>query len=139
MKKTIESISIFLVISLVFTLPFTNTYYDFAKYFLLVSVIQYILTYIYFNYLQFLAEKIKNERIKEYSKQGTEITCPCYLEKKFLLPLKFNESNVFNCLECKKDFSVDISTKTYLQTEIPDLDKSEIEYIKAIHKIQNYK
>jgi hypothetical protein len=139
MKKTIESISIFLVISLVFTLPFTNTYYDFAKYFLLVSVIQYILTYIYFNYLQFLAEKVKNERIKEYSKQGTEITCPCYLEKKFFLPLKFNESNVFNCLECKKDFSVDISTKTYLQTEIPDLDKSEIEYIKAIHKIQNYK
>jgi len=55
MKKTIESISIFLVISLVFTLPFTNTYYDFAKYFLLVSVIQYILTYIYFNYLQFYA------------------------------------------------------------------------------------
>ena len=135
-KQIIKSILIFSLISTACALPFSFTYLDFLKYFLTFSVIQFILNKMYITYLKFLSEKIKTERLREYSKQGTEITCPCYLEKSFLLPLKFNEVNSFNCLECKRDFTVDINTRSFMKTEAIDLDKSETEFINAIKKIQ---
>jgi hypothetical protein len=88
--------------------------------------------------MQLFAEKIKNERIKEYTKQGMEITCPCYLDKKMLLPIDLNSVNNFKCLECSKDFTVDITAKTFLKTESIDLDKADAAFIEVVKKIQSY-
>ena len=75
--------------------------------------------------------------MKEFSKQGMEVACPCYKEKKFLLPIKLQEENVFSCTECKKDFSVDVSVRSFLQTEPIDIEKADAAFVEVINKIQN--
>lgn len=137
MLDLLKPILIFLFISTSTSLLFSNSFLGFIKYFLFFSLVQYILNRIYIHVLQLYAEKIKNERIKEYTKQGMEITCPCYLEKKFLLPIDLNKENNFSCLECSKNFTVDIKANTFLKTEVLDLDKSEEAFLSAINKIQN--
>lgn len=127
------------VLSSVFSLAFCNDYISFIKYFIVFSVIQLIIYNLYKSILELFAERIKNERIKEYSKQGMEVSCPCYMEKKMFLPLELNASNTFNCLECKKDFSVDITARAFLQTDTIDLEKADAAFIEAYNKIQNLK
>jgi hypothetical protein len=138
MFELIKPIIIFLIISTSVSFFFSGNLIDFLKYFLFVSIIQFILGRIYISVMQLFAEKIKNERIKEYTKQGMEITCPCYLDKKMLLPIDLNSVNNFKCLECSKDFSVDITAKTFLKTESIDLDKADAAFIEVVKKIQNY-
>ena len=75
--------------------------------------------------------------MKEYSKQGIEVTCPCYKEKKFLLPIKLQEDNSFSCIECKKDFSVDVSVRSFLQTDPIDIEKADAAFIEVVNKIKN--
>jgi hypothetical protein len=130
-------IFIFLIISTAMALPFTKNLVDFSKYFLVSSVLQVLLVRIYSNIVQFFIEKLKNERMKEYSKQGMEVTCPCYKEKKFLLPIKLQEDNAFSCVECNKDFSVDISARSFLQTNPIDIEKADVAFIEVMNKIQN--
>jgi hypothetical protein len=130
-------IFIFIVISTTMALPFSDNGVQFLKYFLVCSVLQVILSRIYYNIVAFFFEKIKNERLKEYSKQGVEVTCPCFKEKKFLLPIKLQEDNAFSCIECKKDFSVDVSVRSFLQTDPIDIEKADAAFIEAVKKIQN--
>lgn len=130
-------IFIFLVISTAMALPFSGDLLQFLKYFLVSCVLQIILVRFYYNILQFFTEKLKNERMKEFSKQGIEVTCPCYKEKKFLLPIKLQEDNAFSCVECNKDFSVDVSVRSFLQTEPIDLEKADAAFVEVIKKIQN--
>lgn len=127
------------LLSTLFSLIFSNDYISFAKYFFVFSVAQLIIYNIYKAILFVIAERIKNERIKEYSKQGMEISCPCYMEKKMLLPLELNGLNTFNCIECKKDFTVDITARAFLQTETIDLEKADAAFVEAYNKIQNLK
>jgi len=139
MKVLLRSILQLVLLSTLFSLIFCTDYISFAKYFFIFSVVQFIAYNIYKAILFLLAERIKNERIKEYSKQGMEIACPCYMEKKMLLPLELNGLNTFNCIECKKDFSVDISARAFLQTETIDLEKADAAFVEAYNKIQDLK
>jgi hypothetical protein len=138
MFELLKPIIIFFIISISISFFFSGNILEFFKYFLFVSIIQFILGRIYISIMQLFAEKIKNERIKEYTKQGMEITCPCYLDKKMLLPIDLNSVNNFKCLECSKDFTVDITAKTFLKTESIDLDKADAAFIEVVKKIQSY-
>ena len=116
---------------------FSNNTLDFLKGFLLASLIQIILYNVYKNIIEFFALKLKVEKIKEFSKQGMEVKCPCYLEKKMFVPIDLNDVNIFNCKECDKSISVDITAKTFMQTDMIDLDKADENLIKAYKHIQN--
>jgi hypothetical protein len=133
----LKPIIILIVISTVSSLVLSSNTLDFLKYFLASSLIQVILYNVYKTIIEFLALKLQIEKIKEFSKQGMEIKCPCYLEKKMFVPIDLNGLNVYSCKECDKSISVDISTKTFMQTDMIDLDKADESLMKAYKKIQD--
>lgn len=133
----LKPIAILFVISSSISLLFSNDVYKFFKVFFIASIGQIIVYEIYKKILQIFAEKIRNERIKELSKQGMDIKCPCYLEKEMFVPIELNKINEFKCLECNKNFSVELTAKTFTKTEIIDLDNAEAALIEVYKKIQN--
>lgn len=132
----LKPIIILCVISTVSSLLFYNTLLDFIKGFILATLIQIIFYNVYKNVIEFLAVRIQVEKLKEFSKQGMEIKCPCYMEKKMFVPIDLNNTNTFNCKECDKSVSVEVSTRTFMQTDMIDLDKADESLIKAYKKIQ---
>lgn len=139
MVNFLKPILITVVISSSISLIYSSSILNFLKYFFFVTVSQIILYNVYKNLVELIAEKIKNERIKEFTKQGIEVSCPCYLNNKMFVPIELGVDNNFNCLECKKDFSVEINAKTFLKTEMIDLDVAETDLIKAYKEIQEKK
>ena len=125
-----------LVLSSSVSLLIAGDLYSFLKYFFVVTVLQIILYNAYKTVVSLFAEKIKNERIKEFSKQGLEVTCPCYLSKKMFVPIELGADNSFNCLECKKDVSVEVKASTFMKTDMINLDQTESDLIKAYKEIQ---
>lgn len=116
---------------------FSNNVLDFLKGFLLAGLIQIIFYNVYKTIIEYFALRLQVEKIKEYSKQGMEVKCPCYLEKKMFVPIDLTGENRFNCKECDKSISVDITAKTFMQTDMIDLDKADEALIKAYKYIQN--
>jgi uncharacterized protein (UPF0212 family) len=62
-------------------------------------------------------KKLENERIKEFSYQGLEVTCPCNKKHIDFVPIRLNTPNMYKCGECDKSVSVYINAETALQTE----------------------
>jgi hypothetical protein len=62
-------------------------------------------------------KKLENERIKEFSLQGLEVTCPCLLKKTEFVPIVLNTNNNYKCDYCQKNVSVYIAAETALVTE----------------------
>jgi len=118
-------------------ITFGDSTFNIIKLFVLASVVQFIVYNAYKQFLILYAEKIKNERIKEFSKQGMDITCPCYLEKKMFIPIELNGINSFNCIECKKDCTVQLIAKTYNKTEVIDLEEADAALTEVYKQIQN--
>jgi hypothetical protein len=133
----LKPIIILCTISTITSLAFSKDALEFTKNFFLVCLIQIIFYNVYKNIIEYFALKLKVEKIKEFSKQGLEIKCPCYLEKKMFVPIDLNDTNIFSCKECDKTFSVDITAKTFMQTDMIDLDKADEALIKAYKYIQN--
>lgn len=123
-------------VSTLFSLPFCNDYFSFLKLFVCFSIGQIIIYNLYKKILEIKIENIKNERIKEYSKQGMEVNCPCHLNIPMFVPITLNQKNSFKCGECKKNVSVDITAKTFLETEIIDLDVADAALVEVYKKIQ---
>lgn len=133
----LKPILILVLISAISSLAFSTNLVSFIKGFLLVSLIQIIFYNVYKNIIEYFTLKLQVEKIKEFSKQGMEVKCPCYLEKNMFVPIDLNNPNVFSCKECEKSISVDITAKTFLQTEMIDLDKADENLIKAYKHIQD--
>jgi hypothetical protein len=68
-------------------------------------------------YIELKNKKLENERIKEFSLQGLEVTCPCSLKKTEFVPIVLNTNNNYKCDYCQKNVSVYIATETALVTE----------------------
>jgi len=132
----IKPILILSTISIALSLVFSNDALTFVKYFIFFDILQVIIYNIYKNIIELIAVKLQNEKIKELSKQGMELKCPCFLEKRMFLPLSLDGPNSFSCLECKKNIVVDITAKTFLQTEMIDLEKADENFVRAYNKIQ---
>lgn len=68
-------------------------------------------------YIELKNKKLENERIKEFSLQGLEVTCPCALKKTEFIPIVLNTNNAYKCDYCQKNVSVYIAAETALVTE----------------------
>jgi hypothetical protein len=137
LKGILKSIGILFLISFSVSFIFYKDYISFLKLFLLTLILQIICYNIYKKIVEISLEKIKNERIKEYSKQGMDIKCPCYLEKVMFVPIELNKENSFKCLECNKDVSVEVSARCFMKTDVIDLDNAEAAIAEAYKKIKS--
>jgi hypothetical protein len=136
MIRLIISILTLCLVSSAIALPLSKDWINFLSYFFCFSVIQVISYNIYLKYIQIKIEKIKNERIKEFSKQGLEIKCPCHKSKPMFVPVELNTDNFFKCGECEKNFSVEITAKAFIQTEMVDLDAADAALVEIYKKFK---
>jgi hypothetical protein len=67
--------------------------------------------------VQLKNKQLENERIKEFSLQGLEVTCPCSLKKTEYVPIVLNTNNSYKCNHCAKHIGVYIVPETALITE----------------------
>ena len=115
---------------------FSKDFTEGIKYFLAISLIQIIFYQIYLKILSLYIERIKLDKIKEYSKQGVEVSCPCYRENKVFIPIRLNGNNDYKCLECNKNVSENVDIKTFLATEPLDGEATDAALLMAIEKIK---
>lgn len=81
-------------------------------------------------YATLRARKLENERIKELTYQGIDVTCPCSRQVKEFVPVRFNAPNYYKCKVCTKTVGVFVAAETALVTEpIADTNLSSIEQI----------
>jgi hypothetical protein len=128
LKTILKSLLILTTISSsIALLIFDNTLFSFFKIFIFSTICQIIIYNLYKIVVLILFKKLENEKIKEYLKQGVETKCPCEKGVSMFLPIRLDSVNTFKCMECQKNFSVKIDVKTFQNTEIIDLEKSERE------------
>lgn len=118
------SVTVLSVISACAGLMWSDNLMGFARAFVVASIAQIIAYSIYKRIVILMAEKLKNERIKEFSKQGMEITCPCSRAIKTFIPIRLDVDNSYKCLDCSKYVAVNVDVKTFLSTEPINIDKS---------------
>lgn len=97
---------------------------SFAKVFVISTIIQVVSYNIYQQVVYFIGQKLLNDRISEYSKQGLEVVCPCSRAVRSFIPIQLDADNSYKCLECTKNVAVNIEVKTFLETQPVDLEKS---------------
>jgi hypothetical protein len=89
--------------------------------FLLSVIVQFGLYYAFIICLETVVQlknkQLENERIKEFSLQGLEVTCPCSLKKTEFVPIVLNTNNSYKCNHCTKHIGVYIVPETALITE----------------------
>jgi len=137
MLKLLIPIFSLMIVSSSFALPFSSNVTSFFKYFFCFTIIQIVGYNIYRKYIEIKLENIKNERIKEFSKQGLELKCPCHLNKTMFVPITLNQDNSFKCGECSKNVSVEVNARAFLETDIINLESADAALIEAYKKIQN--
>lgn len=108
--------------------------------FVIVTLIQLVVYNIFRSVLDaFVALKnkqLENERIKEFSYQGLEVTCPCSKKCIDYVPIRLNTPNMYRCSGCDKSVSVYINAETALQTE-PIVSTEVTEAVTPILKTSN--
>ena len=134
--NVIKSLLILFSISSSISLFFSKDFIEGIKYFLAISLIQIIFYQIYLKILSLYIQRIKLDKLKEYSKQGVEVSCPCYRENKVFIPIRLNGNNDYKCLECNKNVSVNVDIKTFLATEPLDGEATDAALLMAIEKIK---
>lgn len=77
----------------------------------------YLFTTILNVYIALKNKKLDTERLKEFSYQGLEVTCPCFKQVKQFVPVRLNTPNYYKCTECNKSISVIIDASTAAVTE----------------------
>jgi hypothetical protein len=134
----LKSIGTLFAISTCVALGFSKDTLDFFKYFGVTSLIQIILYQIYLRILKAYYDFLNYKKIEQYNQQGVEITCPCYREKKALIPIKLNQVNDYKCLDCNKNVSVNVDVKTFLATEPLDGEATDLALLKAVETIKQF-
>ena len=119
-----RSLLVLITLSLCAAFAFSSDVWGFARVFTIASIIQVVLYNVYRQIVALFAEKLFNDRISEYTKQGVEVTCPCSRAIKNLIPIQLNTDNSYKCLDCARNVTVNVEVKTFLETQPVDLDKS---------------
>lgn len=117
-----KSLFLLLTCSAVLSLPFAQNTFSYLKSFAICLFAQIVLYNIYKTYVQYKFELLNVQKIKEFSKQGTEIVCPCSKAIKEFIPISLNHDNGYKCLTCNKNVSVNLEIKTYATTEPVNLE-----------------
>jgi len=134
----LKSIGTLFTVSTCIALAFTNNIFDFLKYFGVATLIQIILYQIYVRILKAYYDFLSYKKLEQYNQQGVEITCPCYREKKALIPIKLNQVNDYKCLDCNKNVSVNVDVRTFLATEPLDGEATDLALLKALQAIKQF-
>lgn len=120
----LKSVLVLAVISTCIASLFANNIWTFLKAFTITTLLQVIAYNIYRQVVQLFAEKLMNDRISEFTKQGVELTCPCSRAVKNLIPIQLNADNSYKCLDCSKNVMVNVEVRTFLETQPLDLEKT---------------
>lgn len=134
----IKSIGALFSISTCIALSLSNDKFQFLKYFIVSCIIQVILYQLYVRILKAYYDFLNYKKLEQYNQQGVEITCPCYREKKALIPIKLNQINDYKCLDCNKNVSVNVDVKTFLATEPLDGEATDLALLKAVEAIKKF-
>jgi hypothetical protein len=120
-KKLLSQFSTLLIISLFIGFVFYSFGLNFFIGIGVGVVVQFALYHAFLVLVNLYAalenKKIENERIKEFSFQSMEVTCPCFKQKKEIIPIRLNANNQYKCSECEKTISVFITPETAILTE----------------------
>ena len=127
MIKTIfKSLFLLTFISSTMSWATTHTTGGFIQIFSLTTILQIVLYNMYKEIMRFFYKSQQDSfnlsKIKEYSKQGLEVTCPCPRASKAFVPIRLDQVNTYTCHDCGRQVAVQIDTKTFNQTEILDND-----------------
>lgn len=82
--------------------------------FIVALLFQWFFFYIWNGYqenkIRLIQERLVNERIAEFAKQGTDTECQYCRQKQFIF-LRFDVPNQFNCVKCNRPNSVFIAVE----------------------------
>ncbi len=120
----VRSMLVLITLSSCAAFAFSSDAWGFARVFTIAAIVQVVLYNIYRQIVVLFTEKLANDRISEYTKQGVEVTCPCSRAIKNLIPIQLNTDNSYKCLDCARNVTVNVEVKTFLETQPVDLDKS---------------
>jgi hypothetical protein len=130
----IKSILITAAISTIIALVFLS---HFWQAFAISAALQVIIFYIINTIRDVSIQKLENQRIAEYSKQGLLLKCPCYKQNQEFVPIVLNENNNYNCEVCSKPVVVSIEATTLAATVPVDLENSQDKISQIYSKITN--
>lgn len=125
MLVILRSLGIVCIVSSVCAFFLGNTKFDFARYFVAATLLQFIIYTVYCKVVELFEQNILNERLKEFTKQGKEVTCPCPKGLKHFIPIQLDQDNSYRCQDCKRGVIVDVDVKTFLETEMLTIPKAE--------------
>jgi len=112
-----------------------NLYFGFFAGICFQFVISYAVQQFLNVYMELKNKALDNERIKQFNYQSIEVSCPCHLKVKEVIPFRFNAENRYRCRECKKAISVFTETQTALFTEpLQDTDTTKPEILNVTTK-----
>ncbi|NBO99802.1 MAG: hypothetical protein EBU90_06700 [Proteobacteria bacterium] len=121
MYRTAVQLIVFIGLSIVSGYIFNRSGLNFYAGIFTGASVQFILNFIYLSalnsYINLKNKALENERIKEFSKQGLEVECPCSKKLKDFVPIVLNTQNKYKCKDCQKIISVYITPSTALTTE----------------------
>ena len=119
--KILTQLFVLIVVALVIGLCLTSFNVNLIVGVLLGIILQFGIYYAFItvlnSYVSLKNKKLENERIKEFSLQGLEVTCPCALKKTEFVPIVLNTDNRYKRSFCEKNISVYIVPETALVTE----------------------
>ena len=130
----IKSILITTVVSTIIALAFLSYFW---QAFAISAALQVIIFYIINTIRDVSIQKLENQRIAEYSKQGLLLKCPCYKQNEEFVPIVLNENNNYSCEVCNKPVAVSIQTTTLAATVPVDLENSQEKISQIYNKITN--
>ena len=113
-----------LVVSSSVAFLLTDNKVSFAKAFIATTIAQILLYRLYVWINELWIEKILNERISEFSKQGCEVTCPCDRAIKHFIPITLDTDNSYKCMDCNKNVAVNVDVKTFIETAPINIEKT---------------
>lgn len=138
MIQIVKSIITLVALSTASAFIFSSEQFSFWKAFVVSAVIQIVVYRIYVAIAVMFYDKLLNDRITEYSKQGTEVTCPCARAVKHFIPIQLNTDNSYKCLDCTKNIAVDVEVKTFLETVPMDLEKTNAAFNVVYDKVTTH-
>jgi hypothetical protein len=134
-NKLVKSLLTLLTISGSVAFLLSNDWIGFTKYFVFTTVVQTIIYNVYKDFIRERYEKVYNERLKEYSKQGCEITCPCDRACRHFIPIEINGDNSYACQDCDRKIAVDVQVKSFLSTDPVNLEREDEKFAEVYSRI----
>jgi transcription elongation factor Elf1 len=121
MGSIFKSLSITTLVTLTVSALMWSIGYPFYTVFVFTFIGQLMFFYMFNTVLRYVImlknKKLENNRIKEFTLQGVELHC-AHCNSSNLTPLRFDQDNIFSCLNCEKGNSVYINI-TVAQSSSP--------------------